>query len=253
VKASFIFAPVFIVVMILVLVLPRLGRIQSPPAEILPSTSLQPTAEYDSVFVSSSAASIILEAAPANRTNFSQVEKFAAPLLNGISEDVVGVFLPGLFALPVMQQPKDQPAYVSSANDLLTQFSLPKQYNTVGLLAHNYLSGSLFYDIDFDQTVVVINGDGSTQQYRIERIERFQALNPTSPYSSFVDQADPSGKVLTSAELFSRIYTVKNKLIFQTCIDAEGDPSWGRIFIIAKPIDGFQNKLHLIGQYTYEN
>jgi hypothetical protein len=267
-KSSIFFVPVIFVVVILTLILPRMGRIESAPAEILPSTSLLPTAEA----VTSSAAvggvvrlsaeaiqrsvnsggAITLEASP-DIGGIPAVDDFAAPLLNGNAEDVVGVFVPGLFALPVMQQPKEEPAFVSSANHILTQFSLPKQHGTTGLLAHNYLSGSLFYGLQVDQLVVVVLGDGSQKLYRIRQMERYQALSPTSPYSKFINLTDPTRKEISSGELFSRMYTLKNKLVFQTCIDAEGDPSWGRIFIIAEPVEEVHTSMPTAGQQLYDN
>ncbi|MFZ6019495.1 MAG: hypothetical protein ACOYXO_07770, partial [Chloroflexota bacterium] len=75
------------------------------------------------------------------------------------------------------------------------------------------------------------------QEYQIEEIRRYQALTPNSPYSKFVNLADPDKKVITATDLFYEIYTQKGTLVLQTCIEKEGELSWGRIFIIARPIE----------------
>jgi len=73
--------------------------------------------------------------------------------------------------------------------------------------------------------------------YRIKEIDSYQALKPNSPFSNFVDTSDPSRSVLSSADLFNRLYTTRDQLVFQTCIENEGEPSWGRLFVIASPAE----------------
>lgn len=107
----------------------------------------------------------------------------------------------------------------------------------VGLLAHNFLSGEQFFDLTIGQEFVLVYGDRQVQFFRVERIEQFQALTPTSPYSNFIDLADADEEVISSSALFQQIYTTKGQVVFQTCIEAFGDPSWGRIFVIAEPIE----------------
>lgn len=160
--------------------------------------------------------------------------EFASSLLNGHTGEVVGVYVPGLLALPVRQQPSSQPDYVSRDQNEVTQFSLPKKYGSTGLLAHNYLSGTYFFQLKAKQDVVLIYGDGTLEHYRISQIESFQALKPESPFSNFVNLTSPGQKkTLTSADLFNQVYTTSHSLVFQTCIENEGEPSWGRLFIIA--------------------
>jgi len=40
---------------------------------------------------------------------------------------------------------------------------------------------------------------------------------------------------LTAEQLFNRVYRGDRHVTFQTCIDANGDISWGRLFVIAIP------------------
>ena len=242
-RSSSILVTVLFIAFALAGILPRLNRVEATPAEVLPSTSVTPEA----------ATAIRGEVESAVAAAFPGLNDFALAQLNGQPGDVVGVYVPGAFALPVMQQPKDQPAFVTSDGNRLTQFGLPKQYGTVALLAHNYLSGSQFYDLQYDQDIVVVYGDGRIEQYRIDRIEQFQALSPNSPYSQFIDLSDPHGKVLSSANLFNRIYTSAGQLVFQTCIDNDGEPSWGRLFITATRVDPALAGLPLQVEFVSDN
>ena len=158
---------------------------------------------------------------------------FAAPLLNGQSGMVVGVYATDVFALPVNQQPANQPDYVSHEQNAITQFGLPKKFGSTGLLAHNYLSGSRFTRLKNKQDVILIYGDGQIEHYIVSYSESFRALKPESPFSTFINNSDPQNQVLTSAELFNQVYTTRHQLVFQTCIEEEGNPSWGRLFVIA--------------------
>jgi hypothetical protein len=79
-------------------------------------------------------------------------------------------------------------------------------------------------------------GDGSLERFRVQSIDRFQALSSTNPYSDFIDLSDPRAAILPFSQIFNRFYTAPNQLVFQTCIEANGDPSWGRIFIVAFPL-----------------
>jgi hypothetical protein len=167
-----------------------------------------------------------------------QLEAFASSVAGGMPGEVVGVYVLGVLALPVMQQPVGQAAYVSDKNEMITQFSMPMRYASTGLLAHNYLSGKRFFDLSIGQDVVIIHGDGHRDLFRINQIQEYQALTPNSPYSRFIDLDDPTQTVLTSTELFNRVYTTADQVVFQTCIEAFGDLSWGRIFVIADRIEG---------------
>jgi hypothetical protein len=200
-----------------------LDQIRTTPDEILPPTSMLPLSK--TVPDGSSSVSV--------RAEFPGLKEFGDTVLNGNPNEVVGVYAVDHFALPVDQQPDKQPSFVSTDDNLLTQFLIPLQYDVIGLLAHNYLSGRLFFDLEKGDQVIVIYGDGHTDFYQVTHSDKFQALNPASPYSDFVDLSDSSGRKITSANLFNKIYTAPDRLVFQTCIDAEGDPSWGRIFITA--------------------
>lgn len=162
-----------------------------------------------------------------------KLKSFVANVKNGHT-DLTGVYASGIFAFKIMQQPSNNAAFVSTQPDALTQFRMALQYNTIGLLGHDYLAGASFFKLKLNQDIVLVKGDGSLKYYRIFEIKRYQALSPTSPYSRFVDLDDKNQ--LSAEQLFYRIYGKGNTLVLQTCISTEKVSSWGRIFIIARPV-----------------
>jgi hypothetical protein len=160
---------------------------------------------------------------------------FAASVTNGQAEVVTGVYVPGVLALAVQQQPEDNSAYVTSELGVVTQFQTAASLGVIGLLAHNHLSGAQFFDLAIGQEVQIVNGDGSLRRYRVSDLARFQALDPYSPYSDFIDLSN--GDPLSVGEVFSRVYTGEPHVTFQTCIENNGLSSWGRLFVIATPIN----------------
>ncbi len=161
------------------------------------------------------------------------LKHFSSSLVNGLAGQVVGVYVPEILALPVAQQPAGSPGYVSSTPDVVTQFGMAARFGTTGLLAHNYLSGALFFELELGQNVVMVKGDGQLMYYTVTEVQSFQALSPNNPYSQFVDLQ--TGDMVTAHELFFDVYAGSDQLVFQTCIEAAGDPSWGRLFVTAKP------------------
>jgi hypothetical protein len=89
----------------------------------------------------------------------------------------------------------------------------------------------------------VIHGNGEVETYIVSEILRYQAYEPNSIYSDFI-QVDNNnerikGTFATADDLFLKIYGEKDRLVLQTCIDgngeAEGRENWGRLFVIAIP------------------
>jgi len=172
--------------------------------------------------------------------NLSTLPEFVNEVAtSGNSDQIAGVFLTDILELPVVQQPSDNPGYVSSTPDTATQFRMVNQFGSIALLAHNNLAGGKFFDLKIDQILSLVFGDGNVAYYRIVKVLEYQALAPTSPYSSFIDMHDPEGKVISVTDLFYDIYGKANQLILQTCIEAAGQSSWGRLFVIAIPVEPF--------------
>ena len=180
---------------------------------------------------------LALCARPAHaETNVPSLAEFIEQVRNGDAEALRGMYVPGLFASLVTQQPKDDPAFVSSAENTLTQFGLASRHGSTGLLAHNSAAGKDFSLLEVGQVFYLIYGNGSLKAFRVTRLQRVRALNSKSTQSNFIDL--DGGDFFTAARLFETVYDQSGDVILQTCIESEGDPSWGRLFVIAEPYAG---------------
>ena len=161
---------------------------------------------------------------------------FSESMENGDPDQVVGVYVHGVMALPVIQQPYGSLAYVSDQPDVATQFEMGMKHDTVGLMAHNYLAGEAFFNLEEDQEIKLVYGDGRSILYRVREIQRYQAMNPNSISTEFVGLQEIA-PILTANELFERTYGLEEKLlVFQTCIAKGEEDSWGRLFVLAEPV-----------------
>ena len=167
------------------------------------------------------------------KENFPQLADFSQAVQNGEANVLRGVYVPNVLNLPIVQQPEDRPYYVSNRNGEVTQFAMASRYGSVGLLAHNTRSGKSFSSLMIGQEVQLVYGDGKVEAYEIKQILRFQALEPESVSSSFRNL--DRNEVLSAAEMFNRAYVGEYRLVFQTCIEADGNVSWGRLFVVAMP------------------
>ena len=158
---------------------------------------------------------------------------FIQSIMNGESSQVRGVYIPGIFALPVVEQPETNPVFVSEEDGYLTLYRSAAKYGVTGLLAHNYLSGARFFEIAHGAQVNVIYGDGASRAYRVEAIRRFQKIEPSNLSSDLIDLN--TGTRLTAAQVFDQVYRGANHVTFQTCLEKEGNLSWGLLFVIASP------------------
>lgn len=157
----------------------------------------------------------------------------AGRLRNGKPRVLTGLYVSSGLTFPVIQQPTTDPVYVSDQPGVVTQYQLASEFGTTGILAHNTRAGSAFFQISVGESIFLVYGDGFVQKYRVASIQDFQALDPENPYSDFVDAAHPA-EHLSSSNLFNRMYTGENQVVLQTCIEKDGNPSWGRMFITAK-------------------
>ncbi|MBI5822713.1 MAG: sortase [Chloroflexi bacterium] len=146
-----------------------------------------------------------------------------------------GIYVEGQIAFPIVQQPYGSPGYVSPEDSVVTQFSIATEVGNIGLLAHNHLAGATFSQLKQGDTIILVYGDGHTQGFVVDNIQQYKATDPLSPYSHFIDLADEE-KLLSALDLFNKVYRGDYHLTLQTCIENEGNLSWGRLFIIAKPI-----------------
>ena len=177
-------------------------------------------------------------------TALPDLSSFSLSVQNGDADLLRGVYVNGLFALPVAQQPSSNAAYVSTLDNTITQFSLASQFGSVGLLAHNNLSGQYFFQLMSGMVIVLIYGDGRIEYYQVSHVYRYQATAPQSVYSDFIDL--DTQEYLSGSALFKKVYMGPKHITFQTCISQNGNSSWGRFFVLAEP---FQYSSSLAGAH----
>jgi len=145
---------------------------------------------------------------------------------------LVGIYVKDKFDYSITPQPSDNPAFVSSKPDAVTEFVLASRFGSIGLLAHNTLAGDHLDELDIGSKVILIYSDGISIEYTVNEVRSYQALDPSSPYSSFQSTSQPN-QIISSDQLFMETYGVPDRLILQTCISNDDDDAWGRLFVIA--------------------
>lgn len=169
--------------------------------------------------------------------------EFAKTVQNNQADVLRGVYVPDVLALPIVQQPAGDAGYVSYKDGEITEFGMASRFGNVGLLAHNNLSGKLFSKLAVGKEVRLVYGNGKVEYFEIKQILQYQALQPNSPYSSFRDLAN--NQKLTAEQLFKKVYQGDRHITFQTCIEANGNLSWGRLFVVAVPRPQYSGFNHL--------
>ena len=168
---------------------------------------------------------------------------FVSAVTDGQANVVRGVYVPGVLALPVVQQPEEDPGSVSRVDGVATQFSTAAKNHVIGLLAHNYLAGAAFSNLKIGQEVRIVFGDGRIDYFTINKLARFQALQPDERTGDLVNL---NTKVTYSTqEVFTMFYDGGFHVTFQTCILRNGNSSWGRLFVTAIPVQPFFLRLFL--------
>lgn len=160
---------------------------------------------------------------------------FIQNVADGQAEALRGVYVAGVMALRIVQQPDGDVAFISEEEGSATLFQSAAMYGVVGLLAHNFLSGELFHHLTMEQEVTLIYGDGSLESYRVSRIADFERLTVSDLQSDFRSLADD--QVLTVEDVFFDFYSGEPHLTLQTCIEKDGLWNWGVRFIVAEPLD----------------
>jgi hypothetical protein len=127
-----------------------------------------------------------------------------------------------------------QNSFAMSAGDFW-QFGLAAQHGSLGLMAHNYAGGGNYFSLSVGSVINLVYGDGSIRKFQVTKVRRFEALQPNSPTSDFIDLDNGGGKQSVT-KVFNAIYNSSNPLVLQTCIANHGVSTWGRLFVIAVPI-----------------
>lgn len=168
-----------------------------------------------------------------NNTNLPTFPDFSQTVQNGQATVLRGVYVNHILALPVIQQPSGNAGFVSSSDGQTTQFRMASQFGNIGLLAHNHLAGKSFAQLSIGDEVLMVYGDGHVEYFVVQEVLKYQALQPNSPYSSFRNL--DKDETINAEQMFKRVYFGDRHVTFQTCIEAEGNLSWGRLFVIAVP------------------
>jgi hypothetical protein len=174
------------------------------------------------------------EAKPAE-SSIVPLDEFTKALNDGNSKSIKGIYAAQVLSLKVVQQPSGNPGFVSPAEGTATEFRMASKNNVIGMLAHNFAAGRHFSNLNLDDVVDVVYGDGTIKEYKITQIKRYQALSPKSASSDFLDM--DTNEKLSANSLFNKVYTGNHHLTLQTCIQVGKEDSWGRLFVIAEPVE----------------
>ena len=198
------------------------GPVHMPPRPDGPTniytstTELQPTA---------------LVTPAVSTTHSAKLDAFIRQVSNGQAGVVTGLYVDGVMALRVVQQPQGNPAFISITDQTATQFQSAAPFNVVGLLAHNFLAGRDFFRLNVGQDLILVYGDGRLQHYRVTEIGDYQRLTLSDLRSDFVELSN--NQKLTTDQVFAKYYQQPNRLTLQTCIEHDGVWDWGVRFITA--------------------
>jgi hypothetical protein len=168
-----------------------------------------------------------------NSAGLPSLDTFVEQVRNGQADELRGIYIPEILAARIVQQPTGMDDFVSPWQNVITQFSIASKLGSTGLLAHNYLAGERFALLQEGQKFHLIHGDGRISTFIVTRILQYQALEPGSKSSAFVDLENQDS--LTYSDLFTKAYNRPGQVVFQTCINAVDNPAWGRLFVIAEP------------------
>jgi hypothetical protein len=167
-----------------------------------------------------------------------EFQRFIEKVADGQDDMIRGVYVSGMLALPVIQQPEGEWAFVSEEQGVVTEFQSAAKNKVIGLLAHNFLSGALFLKLKEGTEVRIVYGNKTVKYYVIEGIFRYQKLTPNNPQSDLIDLS--TGDKVTTEAVFNRYYRGKDHVTFQTCLEASGLSNWGLVFTVAVPEEGYE-------------
>lgn len=160
----------------------------------------------------------------------ARLRAWIAGLPEGDPDTVISVFVPDILAQPVVPQRSSLDVTIDPQE--ISQFRLAQTYGSIGLLAHNYLIGAKFFEIEVGDRAYAIYGDGHYDVYQVTEIADYQAIN-LYVYRDLITNAR-----LDQYALVDKIYGAKNdRLVFQTCIEKDGALSWGRRFVLAQLVE----------------
>ncbi len=169
----------------------------------------------------------------ASPTESPELLEFSRRVVNGQPGSLCGLYVAGILALRVVQQPTDDPGYISSEDGTATEFQRADLFDAVGLLAHNTLAGRDFFKISEGQELTLIYGDGRAKYFHVSEIADYQRLTLADLRSDFL--ALDSSRKQTADQVFARFYQQAHRLTLQTCLRRGDITDWGVHFIVADP------------------
>lgn len=99
------------------------------------------------------------------------------------------------------------------------------------ILAHNHLDGRHFSEMEVGDMIRVY--DNGWTEYKVTEIIAAQAETPESDQTRlFID-----GRWMTPTETYQRIFWGYNTITLMTCIEKDGNWSWGRLFVTGERHD----------------
>ena len=107
----------------------------------------------------------------------------------------------------------------------VAQFDAP----AIVLLAHNYLDGRFFSDIEIGNYIHYETG-GEWTDYKVVDIRTFEALQPDSIFTQLFDGLN----VYSPQKIHEQIFNDPDTLVLQTCIYNNNRLNWGRLFVVAE-------------------
>lgn len=167
--------------------------------------------------------------------NIPDFVNFVSNVVDGQSDIPQGVYVQDVLQLPIVQQPPENPVYVSNKPGVVTQYRSAAKNGITGLLAHNYLSGELFDQLTVGQEVRIVYGNRLVRRYQVASVQRFQKLNPSDLQSEYLDLSD--GMKMTTTQVFQEFYQGSEHVTFQTCLKEGEMWNWGLVFVVATPVD----------------
>jgi hypothetical protein len=217
---------------------PAANLLAQPPADLQPPAAassqkalIQETAQPLTPTLSLSAQPISGTASSA--ASLPSLGEFTQQVSDGQGDQVRGIYVPSVMALRVVPQPPGDPGFISAEDGTATLFQTASFFGVTGLLAHNFLSGRDFFRLNSGQEINVIYGDGRVRHYRVSQIDDFQRLSINDLRSNFMELSSDLQK--TADQVFANFYQGSPHLTLQTCIERDGEWSWGVRFIKADP------------------
>jgi hypothetical protein len=220
--------------------IPRTAGTPAVGAKLLAQATSEPlTATADLIDLAltptlSATAQVVSETASAV-ASVPSLEEFAQQVSDGQGDRVRGIYVARVMALRVVPQPQGDPGFISAEDGTATLFQTAALFGVTGLLAHNFLSGKEFFRLNPGQQLNVIYGDGHIRHYRVSQVDDFQRLSITDLRSNFMELS--SGLEKTADQVFADFYQGGPHLTLQTCIERNGEWSWGVRFIRADPTE----------------